>query len=189
MVARGLQFRILYRKFLFRIVDLELLSAHAKGDSRTLLGQLASLLIFCSVVLSVVAAIWGSILSGNRLPPLVRMVGSWTMEHFLIATTMLVIGLFAVLSCESAFPDRRDALVLGPLPVDARVVLLAKIAAVSTALGLALAALHALAGAAWPMALAQQDSAPVPALVFDPPLPPLRATDFPSVMDQEWLRW
>ena len=27
-----LQFRVLYREFLFRMVDLELLSAHAQGD-------------------------------------------------------------------------------------------------------------------------------------------------------------
>ncbi|HEX3682052.1 MAG TPA: hypothetical protein VHU83_05865 [Bryobacteraceae bacterium] len=42
------QFRVLYREFLFRIIDLEMLSKHAEGDSRTLLGQFASLLIFAS---------------------------------------------------------------------------------------------------------------------------------------------
>ncbi len=50
---KKLQFRVLYREFLFRIVDLELLSAHAEGDSRTLLGQVASILIFFGVVLAV----------------------------------------------------------------------------------------------------------------------------------------
>ena len=34
-----LQFRVLYREFLFRMVDLELLSADALGDSSKLLGQ------------------------------------------------------------------------------------------------------------------------------------------------------
>ena len=52
------------------------------------------------------------------------------MEHFLIATTMLVVGLFAVLSWDSTFPDRRDVLVLAPLPVRARTMFLAKVAAV-----------------------------------------------------------
>jgi len=47
-----LQFRVLYREFLFRMVDLELLSADALGDSNKLLGQFAALLIFLSVVLS-----------------------------------------------------------------------------------------------------------------------------------------
>ena len=54
------QFRVLYREFLFRIVDLELLSAHAEGDSRTLLGQFASLLVFCSVVLAIYAGLWAA---------------------------------------------------------------------------------------------------------------------------------
>ena len=40
-----LQFRVLYREFLFRMVDLELLSADALGDSNKLLGQFAALLI------------------------------------------------------------------------------------------------------------------------------------------------
>ncbi len=44
-----LQFRVLYREFLFRVVDLEVLSAHAQGDANKLLGQFAALLIFISV--------------------------------------------------------------------------------------------------------------------------------------------
>ena len=44
-----LQFRVLYRQFLFRMVDLELLSADALGDSNKLLGQFAALLIFVSI--------------------------------------------------------------------------------------------------------------------------------------------
>jgi hypothetical protein len=43
------QFLVLYREFLFRMVDLELLSAHAQGDINKLLGQFASLLIFISM--------------------------------------------------------------------------------------------------------------------------------------------
>ena len=137
---KRLQFRVLYREFLFRIVDLELLSAHAEGDSRALLGQFASLLLFCSLILAAYAGLWTA--SVSSAPPLVHVVGAWTMEHFLIATTMLVVGLFAVLSLESTFPDRRDVLVLGPLPVCARTMFLAKVAAVATALGLTLAMLH-----------------------------------------------
>ena len=34
-----LQFRVLYRQFLFRMVDLELLSASAQGDVSKLLGH------------------------------------------------------------------------------------------------------------------------------------------------------
>ena len=43
------QFRILYRQFLFRMVDLELLSADAKGDMSKLFGQFAALLIFLGI--------------------------------------------------------------------------------------------------------------------------------------------
>lgn len=182
---KKLQFRVLYREFLFRIVDLELLSAHAEGDSRTLLGQFASLLIFFSVILALWAGLWVANVKDDRLPPLVHVIGAWTMEHFLIATTMLAVGLFAVLSWESTFPDRRDVLVLGALPVRARTLFLAKVAAVASALGLTLAALHVVAGIAWPLALAQFDSTPAPSLVFDPPLPPARAADFPSVMNRD----
>ena len=182
---KRLQFRVLYREFLFRIVDLELLSAHAEGDSRTLLGQFASLLIFFGLIVAAGAGLWAATVKDNRLPPLMQMNGAWTAEHFLIATTMLVVGLFAVLSWESTFPDKRDVLVLGPLPVRAGTMFLAKVAAVATALGLTLALLHGVAGIAWPLALAQYDSTPAPALVFDPPLPPVDAVDFPSVMNRD----
>jgi hypothetical protein len=50
-----LQFRVLYHEFLVRMVDLELLSAHARGDASTLLGQFAALLIFISLGLSMTA--------------------------------------------------------------------------------------------------------------------------------------
>jgi hypothetical protein len=155
--VKKVQFRVLYREFLFRIVDLELLSAHAEGDSRTLLGQFASLLLFVSLVLAAYAGVWSA--SVGSAPPLVRLIGAWGIEHFLIATTMLVVGLFAVLSWESTFPDRRDVLVLGPLPVRARTLFLAKVAAVASALGVTLGFLHVAAGIAWPFALAQYDSA------------------------------
>jgi CubicO group peptidase (beta-lactamase class C family) len=183
--VKKLQFRVLYREFLFRIVDLELLSAHAEGDSRTLLGQLASILVFFGLVLAVAAGLWAASVRGGVLPPLMQMAGAWTVEHFLIATTMLVVGLFAVLSWESTFPDKRDVLVLGPLPVRSGTLFLAKAAAVASALGLTLVFLHGLAGIAWPLALAQYDSTPAPAMAFDPPIPPVHAADFPAVMNRD----
>ena len=68
---------------------------------------------------------------------------------------MLVVGLFAVLSWDSMFPDRRDVLVLAPLPVRGRTLFLAKVAAVATALSLTVAALHSFAGLVWPDAAAE----------------------------------
>ena len=72
---------------------------------------------------------------------------------------MLVVGLFAVLSWDSTFPDRRDAMVLGPLPVRARTMFLAKVAAVGTALGLTIVLLHGAMGLCWPLAFAAQSRA------------------------------
>jgi hypothetical protein len=46
------QFRILYRQFLFRMVDVELLSADALGDMNKLLGQFAALLVFIGIGLT-----------------------------------------------------------------------------------------------------------------------------------------
>ena len=46
---RKRQFHVLYREFLFRMVDVEALSSYAQGDSNRLLGRFASLLIFASL--------------------------------------------------------------------------------------------------------------------------------------------
>ncbi len=142
-----LQFRVLYRQFLFRMVDLELLSSSAQGDISRLLGQLAGMLIFFSSVMAFGALIF----SGVGMPPRIRLVSIWSTEHFLIETTMLVVGMFAVLSWDSAFPDRRDVLVLSPLPVRPRTMFFAKLAALGAALGLAVVCFNSLAGLAWPM--------------------------------------
>lgn len=78
-----LQFRVLYRVFLMRVVDLELLSS--EGDTTKLLGQFAAL--FAAVSFLFTAPL---IFLGGRLPQ----VAFYTMEHLLIATTMLIIACF-----------------------------------------------------------------------------------------------
>ena len=143
-----LQFRVLYRLFLFRVVDLELLSSHALGDASKILGQFAALLIFLSTLFSL--GVLG--LGDARMPRAALLVAAWSIEHFLIATTMLVVGLFSVLSCDSTFPDRRDVLVLAPLPIRTRTVFLAKVAASATALSLTVLALNGLTTLTWSFA-------------------------------------
>jgi len=165
------QFRVLYREFLFRMVDLELLSAHAQGDISKLLGQFGALLVFVSVLLGIA----GALSIGDGVPGIGELIGLWTTQHFLVATTMLVVGLFAVLSWDSTFPNRRDVLVLAPLPLRTRTLFLAKIAAVATALALTVAALHIVAGLVWPFAFARAGSEGAPALTFDAPMPPVTA--------------
>jgi hypothetical protein len=143
-----LQFRVLYREFLFRMVDLELLSA--QGDISKLLGQFAALLVFISSV----QALGALLFDGRRMSPPALVIFFWRQEHSLIATTMLVVGLFAVLSWDSTFPNRRDVLVLAPLPIRARTLFLAKVAALATALALTVVALNICTGVTWPFLLA-----------------------------------
>ncbi len=150
-----LQFRVLYRQFLFRVVDLELLSP--QGDMSKLLGQFASLLVFLGLLLS-----FGALGVGNsRTPRAAVMIGAWGFEHFLIATTMLVVGLFAVLSWDSTFPDRRDVLVLAPLPVHTHTLFLAKVAAVATALSLTVVSLNGLTGIILPFVFVPANANPL----------------------------
>lgn len=137
------QFRVLYREFLFRMVDLEVLST--QGDIKQLLGQFGSILVSFGVAVSVGAIL----IDPHRMPARDAAAWIWGTEHFLIATTMLVMGLFAVLSWDSTFLDRRDVLVLAPLPIRPRTIFLAKVAALAAALGLTTAALNGLPGITW----------------------------------------
>ena len=139
------------------MVDLEVLSAHAQGDVNKLLGQFAALLSFSAVMLVRRCRFD----SGASKAPSARFRAlslARGHEHFLIATTMFVVGLFAVLSWDSTFPDRRDVLVLAPLPVRPRTMFLAKVAAVATALSLTIVLLHGASGLIWPLAFAAESS-------------------------------
>ena len=137
------QFRVLYREFLFRMVDLEVLST--QGDIKQLLGQFGSILIFFSSIVALGVMFFNPHVMSRRAATQYI----WNTEHFLISTTMLVMGLFAVLSWDSTFLDRRDVLVLSPLPVRPRTIFLAKAAALGAALGLTTAALNTLPGLTW----------------------------------------
>lgn len=147
-----MQFRALYREFLFRAVDLELLSQQA--DLSRLLGQFAALLIFVGLLLSVSTISLGN----SKVPRETLLMSAWGIEHLLIATTMLVVGLFAVLGWDSIFPDRRDVLVLGPLPVQLRIIFLAKVTATTTALCVTILSLNVFAGITLPLALSPSSS-------------------------------
>jgi len=145
MPSEVLQFQVLYRKFLGSIIDLELLAA--QGDVTKLLGQFAGFLAFFSGML----AFGGMMFDTRHMDPQQATSALWSMEHFFISTTMLVVGVFAVLSWDSTFPDKRDVLVLGPLPVRARTLFLAKAAALGAALGLTVVSLNIFSGLIWPL--------------------------------------
>jgi CubicO group peptidase (beta-lactamase class C family) len=175
------QFRVLHREFLFRVIDRELLSSHAQGDSSKLLLQFVSLLIFIGLVFCIPA--W----SFDKVQPAqVQLMYAWSLEHFFIATTMLVIGLFAVLIWDSLFPDRRDVLVLAPLPIRTRTIFLAKLAAIASALGLAVGSLHLAAGLVWPLRLSTTAPAfTMPAFTSDPVMPPVAPEAIQATLDHD----
>jgi hypothetical protein len=146
---RKLQFRVLYRVFFMRVIDLELLSSDA--DPTQLIGQFATTFASISLLFALPIILFG----GGRM----SMTGRWTAEHFFIETTMTVAGLIAVLSWDSAFPDRRDVLVLAPLPVRASTLFLAKISALFAAPCLAMIAFNIFSGLIWPLLFVSRSSA------------------------------
>ena len=150
-------FQVLYRQFLLVIVDPVSLSSDAKGDAGRLLAQFAALLVFVSFALSVPALFLGDRLERAQGDP-ASFVATMIGQHFLVATTMLVVGVFGVLSWDASFPDRRDVLVLLPLPVRARTIFLSKVLAAATALALTIALLHSLLGLIWPLAFSLRAS-------------------------------
>ena len=177
-----LQFRVLYREFLFRMVDLEVLSSHAQGDASKLIGRFAALLAFISIWMAFGAFIY----AGSRMTPPVALALQVVTGQFLISTTMLLVGLFAVLSWDSTFPDRRDVLVLAPLPVRARTMFAAKVAAAASGLLLAVGLLHGAMGLVWPFAFrAHATPQSIPALTADPTPLPVSAADLQTVLTRD----
>jgi len=149
MPSERSQFRILYRDFLFRILDLELLAS--RGEAQRLLAQFAALLAAFSFTFTIyfVPRYGISNLPWEKLSRL-----GWVDQDMLIATTMAIAGMFTVLAWNNVLPDRRDCLIFGLLPVRTRTIFLAKLAALATALGVAIASLNIFSGLAYPFAIA-----------------------------------
>jgi hypothetical protein len=125
-----LQLRVLHRQFLLRVVDLEALSIEA--DIPSYLGQFAGILIMLSLCHAF----------GLMVFPPPPFSETWGYEQARIADMQLVIGLCSVLMWDTTFPDKRDAMVLGPLPLLPRMILFAKMAASASVLGIAIIALN-----------------------------------------------
>src|SRR5204863_5421859 len=128
-------FRVLYRDFLARLIDLEVLSARA--GIVNLFIQFAAVLAAFNFVVAIAST---RQYATSPLPRDRLLIAAWSHEEFLIATTMAITGLFAVLAWNVLFPDRRDSYVLGVLPVRTRTIALSKIAAVGAALGVSVLA-------------------------------------------------
>jgi hypothetical protein len=112
------------------------------NDAQTLLGHLAAMLAGVSVLFTAPLILIGAPMAQPDL---------WTFEHLFFATTLTVVGVLAVLSWDSALPDRRDLLVLGPLPLQIRTMFAAKISALAGVLGFSAVAINFLTGLIWPL--------------------------------------
>jgi hypothetical protein len=123
------EFRTLHQQFLLRVVDLDALSIEA--DIPSFLGQFAGILIMISI-LHGLGVLW--------FPPPPSM--SWSYEQSRISDILLVIGLCTILMWDTTFPDKRDVMVLSPLPIFPRTILMAKVAASATVLAIAVIALN-----------------------------------------------
>jgi hypothetical protein len=141
-----LDFLVLFRHFLLRVVDVEALSIEA--DVPRLLGQIAGVLIFISTMQTI-----GFLFSSGQagMSPVELLGLGMSAEQSLLAGTMLVAGLIAVATWDNIFPDRRDAMVLGPLPVQPGRILAAKVAAAGYLLAIGVVALNFGMGLAGPL--------------------------------------
>ena len=150
---RRAQFMTLYRVFLTQVVDLELLAKEA--DTTRLVAQFMTVFAGISFMLAAPVLVVGGGIAGAT---------AWTPEHFFVATTMLAVGGVSVMSWDAALPDRRDVLVLAPLPVRMSTLFAAKISALFAAPALAIVSLNAFTGIVWPMLFASHDGGSLHAL-------------------------
>jgi hypothetical protein len=144
-VLRQTQFYVLFRVFFLRVVDLDLLASDA--DPTRLIGQFITLFASISFFFTLPSLL---VLMSSSSPSI---SAQWTTEHLFLETSMTVAGLITLLNLDSAFPDRRDLLVLAPLPVRPLTLFTAKTAALFGAPGLAVLSLNAFSGVTWPVCL------------------------------------
>jgi hypothetical protein len=142
-VSPSSQFKVLCRVFLLRVIDLEALSAD--GSAAKLLGQFGA--VFAGLSLLFVLPL---ILTSGALAE----TDVWTMAHLLISTTFTAVGLVTILAWDSLLPERRDVLILGPLPVRTRTLFFAKLAAVGALPALVIGSLNVFTGLSWPFLFA-----------------------------------
>jgi hypothetical protein len=140
-----LEFRVLYRQFLLRVVDLESLSIEA--DIPRFVGQFAGVLILISIFQTLGFLVVSG--AGSDKPSLIRM--GMHIVQSVLAGTMLIAGLAAVAMWDNIFPDRRDAMVLGPLPVRPRTILAAKLASSGSLLAIGVLSLNCGMGTVLPL--------------------------------------
>jgi hypothetical protein len=133
------QFKKLERCFIDRFFDNELLAS--AGDARDTLVHIVALLAALGMCVSFMLLRKHSF-ALSEVPFALRDALAWTDKEFLISITMGVTAVLAIINWEALFPDMRDCLILGALPVRPRVMAAAKLAALSRVFGIAFAAVN-----------------------------------------------
>lgn len=141
------QFRALVRLFAYRFFDTDILSV--RGDLSALLSQFAALLAALSLVLALATAPKYAGLY-QLLTPAQLHAAAWADQEYLISTSMAIIGVFTLLLWDALFPDRRDCMILGAMPVRIPAVFGAKLAALGAAVALAVVAVNSFTGLVCP---------------------------------------
>jgi hypothetical protein len=141
------QFRALVRLFAYRFFDTDILSV--RGDLSSLLSQFAALLAAFSLILVLATAPKYAGLYQHLTPQQLH-VAAWGDQEFLISTSMAIVGVFTLLLWDALFPDRRDCMILGAMPVRIPAMFVAKLAALGAALGLAVVAVNSFTGLVCP---------------------------------------
>ena len=125
------QFIELLRLFWQRFLDNDLIAPQA--ETRLALAPILALLAVPGVIFSLrsysqYSFLWTRI--GYPVPQfLLDLPASWSDKFLFLYLSMILMGFITVLEWDALFPDRRDYLILAPLPIRLRTLLAAKITA------------------------------------------------------------
>jgi hypothetical protein len=125
------QFIELLRLFWQRFLENDLIAP--QGETRLALAPILALLAVPGVIFSLHAYghysfLWTSI--GYPVPPSpLDLPVSWSDKFLFLYVSMILMGFITVLEWDALFPDRRDYLILAPLPVPLSTLLAAKVTA------------------------------------------------------------
>jgi len=146
------QFRVLFRGFLARTIDLDVLSQHS--DLSNAIARFGGLLAAFSFVagFGIVPRYLTTTLPRSQL-----VYALWNDEEFLLSATIAISGLIAVLAWNAFLPERKDCTVLGVLPLPLRTMACAKIAAAATVMALGCVAINVFTGLGFPLGIAGPD--------------------------------
>ncbi len=125
---------LLIRLFFVRLFDFELAESRAGSLTGIVTGVAAMLLAIGAWLLRVFGYRYGAINDAGNAD--LFQAAALTDHTFLLAAIMWVVGISAVLTGPSLFPDETDFRVMSPMPIDRRVVFGAKLAAVGLFTGL-----------------------------------------------------